>query len=170
MDSQKINEYLEAQYPGTHALYPAGTRALQAAWVYSITPRMTVQTLFPLLIMCIHDQASESGKKYFRDTRREMFGVELEQIEATGAAGEAKLKAWEALLAEVGGYIDANGAGALFVGGDKPINADLDVAAVLTFCIKTGGKDHAASQLALTTGGGRWARYLEAFEKWSAQN
>jgi glutathione S-transferase len=170
MDSQKIHEYLEEQYPDTHKLYPPGTRALQAAWVGSITPRMTVQLLIPTVILVICSKASESGVKYLRDTRREMVGLELEQIAPKDDADlDARVKKWEALLKEAASYIDA-GEGP-FIGGASPINADLDMAAALTFCKRAGGLDHPVTKLAMSVDGGRWAKYLAPFEeKWSEQH
>ncbi|KAI0036234.1 hypothetical protein K488DRAFT_82343 [Vararia minispora EC-137] len=166
MDSQAINRYLEEQYPDRHVLFPKGTAALQAAWVDNITPKMIGQTLDPLLVMHVYNQASPADRKYLRDTRRKMFGAELEQIEARGEVAERLMKNWEKQLADAGKWIDLNGHGSVFIGGCAPVNADLDLHAVLKYCTLLAPDSRAAS-LALTTQNGRWANYLKAFEKWA---
>jgi glutathione S-transferase len=168
-DSHKINTYLEDQYPDTFPLFPKGTRALQAA--FDLTYGQMLNTIFPSIVFNIYSTVCKQDKAYFRTTREAWFGdVRLEDIAPKGEKLEEIIKAWEKLLGDIGGWIDAGGPGAGYFGGDAPVQADVDIVAMLMFLTKIAPADHSLVKSLETAGGGRWRVYLGEFSKWTARS
>jgi glutathione S-transferase len=162
----KINLYLEDQYPDTFSLLPKGTRALQAA--FSPTFGKLLDTMLGSVVVSIYNEASERDKPHVRTTREAWFGMKLEDIPPQGERLEETVKLWEELLSDIGNWIDAGEPGALYLGGDAPVQADVDVVSVFLFLFRTAPKDHALLKSLENVSGGRWMKYLEAFSKWTA--
>lgn len=164
MGSQEIAAYLEEQYPEQRSLFPPRTRALQAAFYDEISESLIVPIFTSLLYQHL-DKCAPGDKEYFRISREAIFGCAFEDISPKGEDVEAKLEQIETILSKAAGWIDA-GAG-MFLGGDEPLNADFNLVAMLLWARMVGGEDHAVTSTILRADGGRWARYIAAFESWS---
>jgi glutathione S-transferase len=64
-DSVKIAEYLDEQYPDTPKLFPAGTRALQAAYLsaYRVALPAIWQFAFPATVKILNPATAEPYNK-----------------------------------------------------------------------------------------------------------
>jgi glutathione S-transferase len=164
-DSFKINLYLEDQYPDTFPLFPKGTRALQAAFISTYNKLLTA--MFDSVVLNVYNEASEADKPYFRETRERWFGKKLEDCAPKGEQLEEAVKTWEQLLGEMGTWIDAGGPGALYFGGDAPVQADVDVISIFLFLVKKAPEGNALLKSLKNVDGGRWSKYLQAFSKWT---
>ncbi|KAI0036235.1 hypothetical protein K488DRAFT_76135 [Vararia minispora EC-137] len=168
MDSHQINRYLDEQYPETPQVFPEGTRALQAA--FCETNQRILGAMFPAILDEVFDKCGDKDKEYFRESREAYFGAKLETVAPKGKAFDAKVEELERILREIGDWIDANGHGAVFIGGEAPVHADFDTVAQFIFLIKTVPEDHAMRRMFDRTDGGRWPRYLQAFSKWTERS
>jgi glutathione S-transferase len=162
-DSQEIVAYLERQYPTRPTLFPPGTRALQAAFVggdQSIIRRIADSSR-PLIMPTILKSATEPGQAY----ARKAYGAFLEQMMAlTEEFLQEKADDILKALGEVDGWM---GAGAVFLTGETPSNADVWLAATLVSIRNALGEEHEFWKRIAAANGGRWARYMAAFD---AQN
>ncbi|KAI0312965.1 hypothetical protein OF83DRAFT_1066364 [Amylostereum chailletii] len=166
-DSQEIVFYLESQYPSAPSLFPPHTRALQTAFIEA-NPLLGV--FFPLIVADIRDQcSSEEAKAYFTETPERWIGRPLEQVVPQGAARAEKLKELEQTLITLGKWIDANGKDATFIAGDDttPSYADVDVASILIFAKKVVGEQADVWKTIAGVEEGRWAKYVDAFDKYA---
>ena len=164
MGSQDIAVYLEEQYPEQPSLFPPRTRALQAAFYDEVSEALLVPMFVSLLYQHL-EKCVPGDKAYFRTSREAIFGCTFEEIAPKGGDVEKKLAEIETVLEKAAGWIDV-GAGS-FVGGEEPLNADLNLAAMLLWARTVGGEDHAVTKTILLAGGGRWARYIASLEPWS---
>jgi glutathione S-transferase len=165
-DSQQIVAYLERQYPAAApTLLPPRTRALQAAFFggeQSIVQRIAGASQ-PLVAPTVFRTMTETGQTYMR----KLFGERVDQLLALDRAylqerEDEVLKA----LGEVDGWMGAD-QGGVFLTGATPSNADVRLAALLVSIRSALGEDDAFWKRIASANGGRWARYMAAFD---AQN
>ncbi|KZV76479.1 hypothetical protein PENSPDRAFT_569798 [Peniophora sp. CONT] len=164
MDSQKILEYLEKQYPQKPSLFPPHTRALQVAFIDNIMPRVYMNVA-PTLTFDLYGLVLEDSKQYFRDARAKDFGIPLEQLVSHGDARVKNLAAFKSLLEDVLKWMAANGENARYVTGEVPSNADLFFGGVLVFIKRIGGKEHDLFKLIGEAGNGQLLKYVEDMER-----
>ena len=162
MGSQDIAKYLEEQYPDAPAVLPAGTRALQAAFYNEISEALIVP-VFTSLVYKHLEKMQEVDRDYFYKTREAIFGVEFDQIAPKGEQVQATLQSITGILDRASHYIAEGGGN--FVGDSRPLNADVNLVAMLVWAT-TVGKDTAVAKTVLEANGGRWAEYIKSFEKW----
>ncbi|VDB86248.1 unnamed protein product [Peniophora sp. CBMAI 1063] len=167
-ESFAIAQYLDAKYPDTPKLVPAGTAALQQAYLDNVF-RPLVGACFPIICYPIFEQCciAQADSDHFRRTREEWFnGTKLEDIAPQGEkVGEACAE-FRKHLDVIAGHVAANGpdAGVLISGGETPNHADTSIAAVLISVVKLMGKQHELSKVILEH---PWAgKYLQVFSKW----
>jgi hypothetical protein len=122
------------------------------------------------VLLNIYESCDEEDKGYFRTSREGWLGKKLEDVPPTGERLTDTVKAFESLLGEIGGCIDAGGAGATFLGGDVPVHSDFEVAGALIALVKTSSEDSPLRKAMSSTGGGRWKKYLDSFSKWTARS
>jgi len=163
MESNKINRYLDVQYPDTPQVFPAGTHALQSAFV-AYTHRTLFWTLWPSLLNFIFQTCVESDKPWFRSSREALLSTKLEDLAPTGDARTAALNSLTTILSDVGSWIDTHGPTVVFLGGDAPIHADFDFAAYLLWLLKVAPSDHEMVKLVKSAEAGRWVKYLDAVD------
>ena len=103
------------------------------------------------------------------DTSREKaFGKRFEDIAPTDDERAAGLHELAAALDDAVRLIAAqNGADAFFFGGDRPIFADTALAAMIMNVHGLFGGEHEITKLIFSVNDGRWAKYHDAFTKWS---
>ena len=161
MGSQEIAAYLEEQYPEQRALFPPRTRALQAAFYDEVSEALLVPIFTSLLYQHL-EKCAPQDKEYFRTSREAIFGCAFDDISPKGGAAQAKLAEIETILGKAAVWIDA-GAGP-FVGGNEPLNADLNLVAMLLWARFVGGEQHTVTKTIWGTDGGRWAKYIASFD------
>jgi glutathione S-transferase len=165
-DSWAIAEYLEMQYPNTPSLFPAGTRALQAAFVGRRTPAARKLWLLVANQVITGNVLPEKGAEHYRaGVEASLGGATLEQAVPKGADRSQAIDAFIEQLAVIDREIQANGDDALFIGGDAPCFADVHIAAFLTAAQKTLTADSDVWKAFMIAQDGRWARFMQAFEK-----
>ena len=163
-DSWTILAYLDEQYP-QHLLFPPSTRVLQRAFA-DLASLPLVKAFFPALLQDMVKTLTLTGAVAFRAARERQFGAPLEVIAATGGRREALLKEFLEKLEELGKFFQANRKEDVFIGGDKPIGVDCDLAAWLTTVERTVGKEDKLWKDVLVVDGGRYEGFMKAFEKW----
>lgn len=164
MGSQDIAKYLEEQYPSSSAVLPAGTRALQAAF-YNEISEVLIAPVFTSLVYKHLEKTQEVDRGYFYKSREAIFGVKFDEIAPKGEQVQAALDSITSILGRAAEYISEGGG--RFVGEDRPLNADVNLVAMLVWAT-TVGEGTAVAKAVLEADGGRWAEYIKSFEKWTA--
>ncbi|VDB92333.1 unnamed protein product [Peniophora sp. CBMAI 1063] len=164
MGSQAIARYLEDQYPDSPAVLPAGTRALQAAFYNEISEALIVP-IFTSLVGKHLEKTQDVDRDYFRKSREIIFGCTFDEIAPKGEKVQAALDQITSILGRAASYI-SEGRGR-FVGENRPLNADVNLVAMLIWAT-TVGEGTAVAKTVLEADGGRWAEYMQAFEKWKS--
>ncbi|VDB86229.1 unnamed protein product [Peniophora sp. CBMAI 1063] len=167
-DSFAITKYLDETYPDTPTLIPAGTGALQSAFVDKVV-RSIVLAAFASLVGPVYEAGcfDEADRAHYRKTREAWFGGKpLEDIIKMGDEGmESGCKAYSDGLSEMAKYAEQAGGEGVFLSGQGPWFADTAVAAALTFTLKACGREHPFSKAILEH---EWAnKLLAAFDKWA---
>jgi glutathione S-transferase len=163
-DSYAIAEYLDKAYPDTPKAIPPGTEALQAAFYAQYNQlSMSVYHLFiPRTIALLSPRSQE----YIQRTRKEYFGMSLEDMEPKG---EEKVKAWKAvekIFDTLHGWLSKS-QGEFFMG--KTVSfADFVVGATLQFMKITYGEDSEEWNDVMTWNNGRWAAYQRSMEPYAS--
>ncbi|VDC01029.1 unnamed protein product, partial [Peniophora sp. CBMAI 1063] len=166
MGSQEIATYLEEQYPEQPSLFPPRTRALQAAFYDEVSESLIVPIFTSLLYRHL-EKCATRDKEYFRSSREAIFGCSFEDIAPKGEdALKTRLAEIEVVLGKAARWIDM-GPG-IFVGGEGPLNADFNLVAMFLWAKMVGGDEHPVTRDILRADGGRWVRYIEAFDAWTA--
>ncbi|EJD40728.1 hypothetical protein AURDEDRAFT_69764 [Auricularia subglabra TFB-10046 SS5] len=163
VDSERIAEYLDRTFPEAPALFPKGTRALQAAFIDLFTTS-ALRPAAQLFIPGIAEQLDPAGAQYFRATRSAWFGgVPLEEWAPLGS--EKRDNAWKraeegwSRLAAI--YQKSDGA---WLTGAQPVYADLVVLATLITMSKAIPEDEWRALLGWH--GGIWGRLWQAGERY----
>ncbi|KII88641.1 hypothetical protein PLICRDRAFT_631738 [Plicaturopsis crispa FD-325 SS-3] len=161
-DSMKIAAYLDATYPETPALFPAGTRALQHAFQSAYFG--TLGAWFAIGASGSNSILRPRGEEYFRRTREADYGVRLEELSPAGSEVRTSgMKQVKAGFDTVDGWLQqSEGA---YVMGDTVSFADITIASwVGWFKLVVPEEWEAIS----TWHGGRWAKILDNMEKYAA--
>ncbi|VDB86225.1 unnamed protein product [Peniophora sp. CBMAI 1063] len=167
-DSFAIAQYLDSAYPATHPLIPAGTAALQLAYIErAVDPLM--RAAFAGLCRPSFERGcvDAADRAHYRSTREALFGgTSLEDIMAMmDSTVEGSYKAFDEALDGMARDAKAAGGQDVFIGGDGPWHVDAAIAGVLMSVLKMCGSDHALSKVIF---GHEWAcSLLAAFEKWA---
>jgi glutathione S-transferase len=110
-------------------------------------------------------QLSPSSEAYYRRKYAPLFNhVPFEEICPPGAKREEALKALKAALSTVGGFLDKNGDGMMFVMGEHVSWADFGLAATIRLA-EVGLEPEEWEDFA-SWSGGRWAKYAKALSEW----
>ncbi|KAJ7729647.1 hypothetical protein DFH07DRAFT_177799 [Mycena maculata] len=156
-ESLLITEYLDATYPGTHALIPPGTRTLQRSSYDHVTTAST-----EYIMPAVADILRPRSKGYFVRTREESFGKKLADMTPTGEAHEIAWKELEAGFGRVSSWMKDD----MFVMGDVVSYADLVVAGEFQWFKKSFGEESDKWKDMLTWQGGRWAKLVNNLQKY----
>ncbi|KAF7336522.1 Glutathione S-transferase-like protein ustS [Mycena sanguinolenta] len=145
-DSTRIAEYLDATYPETLSLMPAGTRTLQKGFQFTCHRATDVSTQFiiPAILSILHPRSQD----YYVRTR------------------EATFAAWKDLEAGFGRIHTWMTEGDPFVMGDFPSFADFLIAGKLQWYKKGFGEESDKWKDITTWHDGRWAKLLKNLEKY----
>lgn len=178
-DSAKIARYLDKTYPDTPTVIPPETDSLHAAFGYAFSQAI-VGPLGPIMLPATNAQLNPVSEAFFRRTREaEVFrstrdgeldrtlGQKLEDWAPPGS--EKRRKLWDDIKAgysRIAGWLSADGRDKLFFLGDKISYADITVAGWTVWVKRVIGPDSAEWKEFATCDGGRWAKLLEAFEKY----
>ncbi|KZV91653.1 hypothetical protein EXIGLDRAFT_615386, partial [Exidia glandulosa HHB12029] len=130
-ESDAIAEYLDAAYPGTPKLFPAGTRALQAAFAQFFVPQVMMPTI-PVLLAGVPGILDETNAKYVEESRLRWYGAPLNTWAPLGSEKRAGIwktaeEAWGKLATM---YAKSDG---VWLSGTQPVYADFLVVSVLAF-------------------------------------
>ncbi|KAI0315816.1 hypothetical protein OF83DRAFT_1130174 [Amylostereum chailletii] len=163
-DSDAIAHYLDAQYPSTPALFPPGTAAMQKALVEFVVARLTYGPMFPLCILDIHACFTPQVQGWFRPRTEKIVGMSLEEFYEQDGKRKEMVRELLRTLDDLNRWIEVGDG--VFFGGEKPVNVDTALAAVLTCIERTTGEDSELWKAIAKANDGRWARFMRAFEPW----
>jgi glutathione S-transferase len=186
-DSQNIAEYLDKQYPaaGVPVFFPPGSRTLQVCTFSTDSPEQQLNRPSQLGFRSAFQERVRSfirkvitqpiavalnpvSAEYWTRTRSERDGGPIEDVAPVGSEKRAGLVR-DVLkgLHAVAGFFDGGEAGGPFAMGAEPCFADLDIASTFVWAQTVDGEGEGSLWADIAKAdGGRWARYLEAFDKW----
>lgn len=172
VDSTAIARYLDKTYPDTPTLIPPEADALIAAFQDAFWSLWPGTGLASIIIPPVWGILREKSQPYFRQTREQRLGGKLEELAPPGSEKRAEYwgKIQETLHKVTTQWLEADGKDRLFFMGEKVgiTYADIFVAGFLLWFKGAYGNDSQEWKDILTWDGGRWARFLAAFEKYEA--
>ncbi|EJD54360.1 hypothetical protein AURDEDRAFT_156140 [Auricularia subglabra TFB-10046 SS5] len=162
-DSLRIAQYLDAAFPES-PLFPPGTHALQAFFASEFDSNGRIglfNAVAPMGMAHVRSiQAPEDGE-YMESIWKKQFGISIDELytpatrPAVRARVEAAFSALEGIMARTGAD------GGIFIGGERPIYADIILAAGLIGA-KLGIGNAEEWEWLISLNGGRWRRFLDA--------
>lgn len=159
VDSEDIAQYLDDTYPDTPKVFPAGTHALQKAFIGAFANPSIAIHIYKLVVLENTKLFSERTADYWRNTRPLVLGKPIEEL-----GTEEDWTALEKGLEQLKGWLESNGEGKdTLLTGDKITFADIHVAGLLRWA-KVADPKVWARIAALH--GGKWSTYLEQFAKY----
>lgn len=90
LDSLKIAEYLDAQYPDTPLLI-SGPEGLANAQLVSALCSTLFPALIPIAVYQVYQILDSESQVYFRESRESLFGKTLEEINCEPETGKSNL-------------------------------------------------------------------------------
>ncbi|OBZ68779.1 hypothetical protein A0H81_11341 [Grifola frondosa] len=158
-ESALIARYLDKTYPDTPTLIPTATDALHAAFQTALSTTFT-STLMPITLPATNQQLNPVSEEYFRRTREAKFG-KLEEWSPPGPVREAHWKAIEAGLHKVTKWLSMDGKEKLFFMGET-------ISMQISHCWLADLDQEGTGEWKNVKrwGGGRWGKFMEAFEKY----
>ncbi|KAK2464961.1 hypothetical protein APHAL10511_003037 [Amanita phalloides] len=163
-ESHRIAAYLDETYPDTPKVIPAGTEALQTAWIEAIMPNLGAMWQFAVpRVLDIIDHPE--SRDYFHRTRSKMFGKDLHEMRPQGDAWVAAMKDMEKGFNVIDQWILKSGGP--YVMGKTVSFADFVLAGWIQGLQTAVGKDSKEWQLVSAWNEGRWAKRLEQLAKYS---
>lgn len=169
-DSQKIALYLDKTYPNTPLLFPHGTQTFQVAFGHA-TYMSIIASIFHVVAASTANSFSPASSDYFRRTRTSNFGEAFKIVDNPPADEIAQH--WKALQAGfdlVSTWWDAGNNSGPFIMGENPTYGDVVIAGLLIWAKVVLSEDSEGWKKFATWNGGRWARLLQAFEKYEIMN
>ncbi|KAI0356413.1 hypothetical protein OH77DRAFT_1401026 [Trametes cingulata] len=164
-DSAAIVRYLEKTYPDTPRLIPAGTDALHAAFNQAFKSVLG-EDLHHVMVAAVANKLPPRSEAYFRATREVRFGAKLDELAPPGPKREKYWSGVQKAFHTYTQWLEADGTDKLFFTGDKIAYADITVAGYLVWLRVILGADSKEWADLRSWEGGRWARFMDAFEKY----
>lgn len=163
-ESTAIAKYLDETYPSTPQLFPEGTAALQ-----TIASDFVLRSInMPLAMNIRLEQLKLSPRslEYLEKSVLLLFGKPANELYS-----EDNWVALEQGLQKLAGFLSFNGAGrdSLFA-GDKVCFVDLQLAGLLLWARIIYGKDGEAWKRICGWHEGKWERFLDQFELYTASD
>ncbi|KAL0961166.1 hypothetical protein HGRIS_006138 [Hohenbuehelia grisea] len=164
-DGLAIAEYLDSQYPDTPKLIPDGTAALQAA--FSHVHRGSLGDIWNFVLPATNKFLNPRSEEYFRHTREQSFGKRLEDVVPVG---EVREKEWGKIKAGFetfdGFLLKSEGE---FVMGNTISWADITIVSFLIWFKRVFGETSQEWKDISSWNEGRWAKRLDAFQKYQSE-
>ncbi|KAF5341579.1 hypothetical protein D9758_014079 [Tetrapyrgos nigripes] len=159
-DSLIIAEYLDKTYPGDKPLLiPTGTKALQAAYIEAV--HTSLSTLFQFLLgRTCETLLNPSSDEYFRRTRKEYMGIDVDALAPQGERVKEEWKNVEAGFGKIATWLKADE----FAMGNTVSFADLVVTAFLEWCKNAWGEDSQQWKDVASWHDGRWGKLVRNLE------
>lgn len=157
-DSANIADYLERSFP-TPAVFPPGTRALQAGFIHLLATTLQ-PALRPLLVPAVAPILDTRGQEYFRRTRELQFGTVLEDVMPAGS--EKRERQWAEVarvLDRIAAWLDDAESDGPWLGGKNPVYADFVLAVHFIWLIKVDVPD--GWSRVQDWNDGRWRKLIE---------
>ncbi|MEM1283824.1 MAG: glutathione S-transferase N-terminal domain-containing protein [Pseudomonadota bacterium] len=134
VESFDICTYLEDTYPDTHTVFGGAGGRENAALIDNLIITGLYPTITRMIVKDIHSQLAPADQTYFRESREKRFGATLEDVQR-GRDKERQrfqtfLKPYRRRLEE-----------GPFLGGDKPLFADLALTGSFCWAIATSPYD-----------------------------
>ncbi|GLB34463.1 putative glutathione S-transferase, N-terminal domain [Lyophyllum shimeji] len=163
-ESALIAEYLDATYPDTPKLFPAGTHALQHAFVPAFM--QTLSALWQFALPATNNVLNPPSEVYFRRTREAMFGKKLEDVVPSGPAANEEWAKVKAAFDIVDGWLQKGEADGPYLTGKEPAFADFVVASFIWWFKKIWGAESSQWKDIMSWNNGRWEALIKGFEKY----
>lgn len=145
-DSDKIAEFLDAAYPDTPRLFPAGTKALQYAFIQYLYAGAG-KSVITLTIPGLPEILDEENAEHVNETRQRWFGGGVPLSEWAPQGSEKRAALWAAAETAWGQLKTAvydkraTGSDGPWLTGSAPVHADFAVVALLGYVHATVPED-----------------------------
>lgn len=164
-ESAMIARYLDKTYPDTPTLIPAETDAFHAAFQEAFL--LTIQMkLSPIMLPHTAARLNPPSEAYFRRTREAMFGKKLEEFSPVGPIREGQWKEVQSGFKKLSEWMAADGKEKPFFMGNTVCYADLTIAGWLVWVKCILGADGEEWAAIRAWDGGKWAQFMQYFEKY----
>ncbi|EEB90096.1 hypothetical protein MPER_11745 [Moniliophthora perniciosa FA553] len=155
-DSPRIAEYLDANYPETPRLFPAGSHALQTAFCYTFERHhinYDVRFIIPKTLLILNPPSYV----FFKEAREKQYGsIAMEDFYPKGEEKKELWNKWKDEWTVVDGWLQKNPSGD-FVFGETISWADFVIAGWIMWYRTLLGVDSEEWQDFASWHGGRWA-------------
>ncbi|RPD62486.1 hypothetical protein L226DRAFT_532515 [Lentinus tigrinus ALCF2SS1-7] len=167
-DGSPLARYLDKTYPDTPQVIPEEADTLIAAFGDAIYAASSF-AFVPIIIPAAFSILRPASQPYFRKTREVRLGGKLEELAPAGS--EKRAASWQGTqkgVHKMAGWFEAAGKEKLFVMGDKKgiTYADIMLASWFVWFKKCCGEESQEWKDMMSWDGGRWARFVAAFEKY----
>ncbi|KAI0372259.1 hypothetical protein BV20DRAFT_1051003 [Pilatotrama ljubarskyi] len=166
-DSAQIVRYLDNRYPDTPRLIPVGTDALHAAFDQAFLS-VLLSDIQPIMLPPTANNLPPRSAAYFTATREVSMGGKLDELAPPGPKREKYWSGIQEALHKYAQWLQADGVDKLFFTGDKIVYADITIASFLMWMRTILGPNNHEWVAVETWDGGRWARFMEAFNAYDA--
>ncbi|KIK53439.1 hypothetical protein GYMLUDRAFT_49327 [Collybiopsis luxurians FD-317 M1] len=161
-DSFSIAQYLDDKYPSP-PLFPNGTHAFHATF-YDLFSTRIIEPIIQFFVPNIPSVLNPPSEEYFRRTRKEAYGMELERVLPGPERGE---KEWQKVEESFGTLSKGmRKSDVLIMGGETPCFADFTVAGWLRSFKVVFGEQSKEWKDILRWHDGRWERLMKELEKY----
>ncbi|KAE9406940.1 hypothetical protein BT96DRAFT_192745 [Gymnopus androsaceus JB14] len=168
-ESFDIAVYLDATYPSTPRLIPAGMQGIQSAFISYVMSRTVPhlgQFARPLVFQKLPPGRSQ---EYFKRTREASIGGKIEEWTPRG---EDRVREWKAaekglMLVEKSYQIAGKETGGGFICGEHPTFADFALAGILQWCKESFGAESEEWKDILSWENRRWETLLNSLEEFA---
>ncbi|KAI9058462.1 glutathione transferase FuA class [Trametes sanguinea] len=167
-ESAAIVRYLDQTYPDTPRLIPYETDALHAAFTHAFRPSLVpdLRKMRDIMIPATAVSLSPRSEATFLETHPVPSSPEYEEISRPGPKRDEHFAGFLRGLHTFTQWLEADGSRKLFFLGDRIGYADITIAAFLVWIRIVLGKDSKEWTGIRAADGGRWGKFMEAFEEY----
>ncbi|KAJ7644272.1 hypothetical protein FB45DRAFT_897415 [Roridomyces roridus] len=160
-ESLRIAAYLDAAYPETHKLVPAGTYTLQKGFRfgYDSATGGSIPFIMPAVARILRPRSAE----YFVRAREEEFQKKLTEVTPTGEEREVAWNKFKMGFERVAKWMKE---GEPYIMGESITYSDLVIAAEMQWFRAAFGKESEEWKDIETWQGGRWAKLVSDLKKY----
>jgi glutathione S-transferase len=168
-DSLAIIEHLDASYPETRPLLPAGTRALQRAFIQTQLGALQ-RAIFPLVVAPLREVILPDFRPVWQEQRERWLGMPLSEVAPPGEKRRAALEVVLTQLDTIAGFMKTNGESSVFVMGSTLSYCDAVLAAIFTWMRRILGEESPEYLAVMKANHGRWSSFMDACKQWEMIN
>lgn len=163
-DSTVIAQYLDEAYPSTPPMFPKGSKAAIALFEEKFMSQ--IMHIFPLAIERVPDLLNEESRGFWLESRESRFGKPFDRFVASGKEDGDKWPILGDSLDKLSGIYDHRVEGSVWYLGETFTFADIISVAFVSWIKLIFGEESREWKIVAQSGHGRWAKQVEAAQKW----